>query len=783
MKTNNTRRRGSALVATLVVVSSLALFGMALLTTTVGGARTINHQTDEFALSSTVDSVALLSMEDVWADYISGEGGAPGSIYGFRSYLDTMGVPDLGPGGPPDAEDGFDLMPEAALPTIMDEGEARAVFNGTFVDAIQLVRRDIGDSTQLYVTVSASTRRGRELTNPIINRAVQQVYTIEPEDFEGFDYAILANNVNCIFCHSQIDTVEHFYNEDPALQGTFDRAKVGTLESLMIRHNMDGNTASLNDYDCDAYVAGTVAIRGAATDHDGAPITDWNAITFKAFSFDSNGKMEEDSWGQFDVEPFVPGNTPLQPLENLYLDYPTDYASMVDGKLPTSFPAPIPDNGGFDPILGGPDPAAINNKMVDDVEFNTLADGADGAITAGVLTYVPEGAVINDAATYSAALFVGNMPSIQQNVDSNVILSGTMENPITIDGTVTIDGDMIINGFIKGEGTLIVRGNIYIPTDLEYLDGAKYLPGDPVGSPSGSTTFGISLDGTKNALGLAAGGSIMIGDYTKPASWFGPSKYAYISGDSDSYWNFTLGEISLFNRQEWTKTLAMLPAPGEISQDPATWTVANPFYEGADYIPRYYKFHDDDAIPIYNKGNLYFDPGTQTWHGDAEVAVTWDLSKLSLADPNDPNDPYLYNLANGQDATQETITPKDGWITDFMYKLSVEYFEDTRVFGQPMHLDGLVYTNNAIFTMVHRWSPMLGQMRLNGALVAADLGVLAPGYWNWGGIGTPANPPGSPFVVGLQLNYDKRVKTMLNVSNPNQVQIKRTLWNPTANIL
>jgi len=37
--------------------------------------------------------------------------------------------------------------------------------------------------------------------------------------------------------------------------------------------------------------------------------------------------------------------------------------------------------------------------------------------------------------------------------------------------------------------------------------------------------------------------------------------------------------------------------------------------------------------------------------------------------------------------------------------------------------------------------------------------------------------------VGLQLNYDPRVKSMLNVSNPNQVQIKRTLWNPTANIL
>ena len=223
-RTKNTDRRGTALVSTLVVVSSLALFGMALMTTTLSGARTLNHQTDEFQLTSTVDSVALLSMEDLWAGYVEDEGGAPGSIYSFRSYLDAQGITDAGPGGSPGAEDGADFLPAAGLPEVEDDDLMRATFNGVFVDAIQVLRRDVGDATRLYVTVSASTRRGRELTNPIINRAVQQVYTIEPEDFEGFDYAILANNVNCIFCHSQIDTVEHYFNDDPLAQGTFDRA-------------------------------------------------------------------------------------------------------------------------------------------------------------------------------------------------------------------------------------------------------------------------------------------------------------------------------------------------------------------------------------------------------------------------------------------------------------------------------------------------------------------------------------------------------------------------------
>ena len=43
--------------------------------------------------------------------------------------------------------------------------------------------------------------------------------------------------------------------------------------------------------------------------------------------------------------------------------------------------------------------------------------------------------------------------------------------------------------------------------------------------------------------------------------------------------------------------------------------------------------------------------------------------------------------------------------------------------------------------------------------------------------------PGSPYQVGLRVNYDKRTKQMLNVDNPSQVVMKRTLWNPTANAL
>ena len=55
----------------------------------------------------------------------------------------------------------------------------------------------------------------------------------------------------------------------------------------------------------------------------------------------------------------------------------------------------------------------------------------------------------------------------------------------------------------------------------------------------------------------------------------------------------------------------------------------------------------------------------------------------------------------------------------------------------PMSIDGLLYTNNAIFMMARKASTGQGQMIVNGAIVAADAGVLVPSG-------------GGP--IGLQLN-------------------------------
>ena len=767
--------RGSALIASLMVVSMVAMLGLSMLSAGVGGSKVTTGQADEYRLTSAVESVGTLAAEDLWSGYLRQQGGAAGTVATFRAYLAGLGIADAGPGGPPSAEQGLDLIGTLGLP-----GVAAGVpeFDDVTLDALRVLRRDEEDSTRLYVTVAATTKRGAGATSTPLQRAIQLVYTVEPAPFEGFDYGILTKNVNCVFCHTVVDSAERVYNNDPSLHGTFAKVKVGTLESLMLRCDI---RASIGDADADSMIAGSLYVRGSATNQAGVPITNWGGnLAMQSAQFDANGNLIEDDWGALALTVFSPAGTPPEPGENLYLDYPTVYSEMPDGKLPISFPPPFPDDGGIDPTTGEPTTAGANNHVVDPNEFHATAQNAEGAITAGVIYKAEPGEVIDDQAEYMAALYTGNWPSLGPQTIANVVLTGTPANPIVIDGTVAIDGDVVISGWIKGKGTILASGNVYVPSSLQYLDGQVHLEGDEPGHPTGPTTFGIAADGTENVLGLAAGGNLLIGDYLAPSAFLQPGSTGVVSGDSGGQWNFALSEISIFNRTEWAHTQPLLPGFGEDPADPSTWTIDNPGYI-ADYVPHYYHFGPGDEVPIYNQGALWFDPATETWHGP-EAPTSWDPEMLTLLDPDDASEPLLYDPVTGEPkAAVLQLTPDAGWLSDDVQKLGIEHFQSQHVAGTPVQIDGLLYTNHALFGIVNRDDPAKGQLEINGSIVCADLGLLSPGYKSTPN--QPGNVPGSPYKVGLRLNYDERTKAMINVTNPNSVTIKRTLWNPPANVL
>ena len=233
----------------------------------------------------------------------------------------------------------------------------------------------------------------------------------------------------------------------------------------------------------------------------------------------------------------------------------------------------------------------------------------------------------------------------------------------------------------------------------------------------------------------------------------------------------------------------MLPgSPGEADLPPSSWTAVNPHYDPS-YVPRYYGHGEGTIIPIHNRGNLYFDTTSKTWivPVSEEVPIFWNSAEygfdfLSYADPTDSSDPLLYNADGSSRAVLSTLTPTGGWLKDNLLKMATYYFENQKPLRDPLKIDGLLYTNNAIFSLVSRFSRMKGQLILNGSLVAADIGMLVPGYIDRNN-NSPNHSPISDYATGLQLNYDQRVRKLLNVRNPFQVQLKRTLWHPTSNIL
>lgn len=60
----------------------------------------------------------------------------------------------------------------------------------------------------------------------------------------------------------------------------------------------------------------------------------------------------------------------------------------------------------------------------------------------------------------------GKAVKVDKVASGNVVLIGTAQEPITIEGSVMIKGDLVLKGQYKGLGSVYVTGNIYIPANL-----------------------------------------------------------------------------------------------------------------------------------------------------------------------------------------------------------------------------------------------------------------------------------------------------------------------------
>ena len=556
--------------------------------------------------------------------------------------------------------------------------------------------------------------------------------------FTGFGYAVLANNINCIMCHASFDNVDRINNTDPNLYGTFDRIKIASLESLQIREDT-----------ADSYLAGSYYTRGSIKNKAGGLIPDLTGTGVKGREFDSEGKLLEDAFGDLNPHELELASTDIDsglynPNQYLYTDYPVNDEEQTDGDLPTEFPPAIPDSN--------------SNKIVDGTEFADLkATKGSGTLSGGTAFGVAPG----DTYIESNLPTTGNVAATNLNADGsfdgNVFLIGTESDPLVIDGTVFVDGDILIKGKVQGEGQVYASGNIYFIGDTTYDDASR--------------DFGTASNGDSNLVAYAAGGTIQIGDYLSPRYVEVTETYrdrrgkirtrtrtqqydvtspealtdASIdtggpegSGESAS---FTTSELTLFNKIEYEKHQA----------DPT-------------YQPRYYQLRD--GAPVYQYTHPTRDAGIGydqyfTEIPASEIAAS-GAAVISLQ-------PQAINGAG---------TP---WVSElFLKKVWYEDELSRDVNGQPFQIDGLIYTNNAIFALARsndkNKSRTYGQIKVRGGMVAADLGILAGGASNLTNsqksvFGTSA----SGYGLGFVMHYDPRVARILGVQTEGDDQYTRNV--------
>jgi hypothetical protein len=762
-----------ALIAMLLIIGAVAVVSM-------------NVQRADKGTQFAVDGVALdeackagidWGIQRVWNQYILTVGNTTGNLASYTMFIDNVANnnEDENFNGSQDTDEydwNGDGNFQVNAPTYLVENGAPAVLpvGSAQVVSIMLNRRDDITGTNLTFMVTA---RAQDTT-----RHAQQTIRIGGERFNGFQYAVLANNINCILCHAEFRSLDLERNgTNSANYGSFDRIKIASLESLMIRNA----STNVNDTGCAASaVAGTMYTRGRVYNQNGTLLTNAQiaSAVFDSYKFSNvNGKITQDSGGNLTkqdlVAAAVDGQGKPSQFANLYTNYPKDRTKMTDGELPEKFPAPFPDDNG--------------NREVDDAEFTKYINSANGSISfelppsavtgtikAGVAYGVPTGQTYAENTLPTASNGALSQLSSDGAYEGNLFLIGTKDDPIVIEDKVAVNGDVVIKGPIKGKGQLMVRGNAYVVGDITYDDAAG--------------KFGQADDGAENAFALEAGGSILMGDYltirakndyTNAANttlntdiWQGKfidvSKEtlqatmtngkktnigyfdagvadAGVSQGLEAQYSFTTAELTLFNRMERMKWAP----PGHVDY--------NATYYQAGYTPRYYRLKE--GAPIYQ-----YVTSKVTNSDLKEHAVNYNSPGVEVIPETD--------LAN---AAVHTLNPSASWLSEtqlrkfwFADEADRRARADSNPYktngGNPWRMDGLLYTNNCIFGVMrgngrHK-SDTYGTLIVRGGIVCADLGMLI-------------NDTNDKVNTGLRLGYDKRVDGFLNVEDPTRLAFSR----------
>jgi len=511
------KQKGFVLV---VALSALLVLFTLVLTASLSGVSNTRNATSN-VLTTQAQFAAEAGLEQgvvtVWHKIVS-SGSFAKTITGYSAQLATL---NLGPSNTDDPK----TAPTYSIPASTLPGESSY---STTIQRLADQYDNAGRLQTIRLRVTAMGTKGSG--NNQTTRVLQQNWEINRGYFP-FDYALLTNNANCVFCHSDFRGMDAFNGVNPTQQNDgswrvgsatsqnpWERIKVGTLERLENRYFSGGGSD-----DTDTSIHGTLYTRGTARTLQGwtgnfstGPAPSLRSTLTPGQSQITNNSAVNNSLIETNCANYAT-NTTCTDKKNFYTNYPTDTNNpgdnsilsakkdWPDGPLPSTFPLPIPEK---------PDASGNVNRLTD---FSTEWLPTVQASINGSNDDYPSGSIKAPMQIFTSAQSnIAWGGSVQSKTSSdlgqgsglgsnNVVIDGST-TPINIDKTVFINGDVIIRGRVRGQGTIIASGNVYVMGDLTYDCG------------SGSSTADCDYSKAKSdknfpSLNLISAGNTLVGDY------------------------------------------------------------------------------------------------------------------------------------------------------------------------------------------------------------------------------------------------------------------------------
>jgi hypothetical protein len=326
--------------------------------------------------------------------------------------LDAPSFPDLLNGATQSLPD----ISKTLLPALSADGSDYAV-------SVSVTRVDNGDDINLtFVSTSVIKNGTQELSAKKITRTLN----FSGSPFPGDEFALLTNDINCSFCHLQIDNMKRVY-ADPASPEVFKRIKMGALTGIDFKDVGHKN---------DSLIAGTLYSRGTAAPAVGVEnyFAPWasasqpglvkagvnNSVAAGVAAAKYTAALAPNGYDPAlipdEVKVMDASVAGALPKGKLYIKYPTQASGVTppDGIVPDAFPTIITDSN--------------SDGLLSDSDWSSYIVGAPRG------SLVSSGAVIYGVRRPSSVNVGGDIPISYDPIAANPQFTGSRIGDVFVAG-------------------------------------------------------------------------------------------------------------------------------------------------------------------------------------------------------------------------------------------------------------------------------------------------------------------------------------------------------------